>query len=169
MARAVAAPFLRAHAAQAHGTVLLAESEPRRALTDLRIAWMVWQELEIPYEGARVRTMMGLACRALGDEDAAAMEFDAARHVFLRLDAAHDLTRVDELLAAAPGITAPHLTTRELQIIKLVASGRTNRSIARQLTISQRTVDRHVSNILTKLNLPSRSAATAYAYQHNLI
>jgi DNA-binding CsgD family transcriptional regulator len=169
MARAIDAPFLRAHAAQARGTVLLAECEPRAALTELRIAWMAWQELEIPYEGARVRVMIGLAYRALDDEDAAAMEFDAARHVFLRLDAVPDLMRVDELFAVSPDATTPHLTARELQIIRLLASGRTNRSIARQLTISQRTVDRHVSNILTKLNLPSRSAATAYAYQHNLV
>jgi len=169
MARAISAPFLTAHAAQARGTVFLAESEPRAALTELRMAWMAWQELEMPYEGARVRMMIGLACRALGDEDGATMEFDAARQVFLRLDAVPDLMRVDELFAPSPAATTPRLTTRELQIIRLLASGRTNRSIARQLTISQRTVDRHVSNILTKLNLSSRSAATAYAYQHNLI
>ncbi|HET9271908.1 MAG TPA: LuxR C-terminal-related transcriptional regulator, partial [Vicinamibacterales bacterium] len=169
MAATVDVPFLRALAAQAQGTVLLAEHGARAALTELRIAWMAWQELEIPYHGARVRTMIGLACRALGDEEAAVMEFDAARQVFLRLQAAPDVRRIDELLSASAAAAAPRLTTRELEIIRLLASGRTNRAIARQLTISQRTVDRHVSNILTKLNLPSRSAATAYAYQHNLV
>ena len=97
------------------------------------------------------------------------MEFDAARQIFRRLEASPDVARVDQLLASSAARTASRLTVRELEVIRLLASGRTNRAIARQLTISQRTVDRHVSNILTKLNLPSRSAATAYAYQHNLI
>jgi DNA-binding NarL/FixJ family response regulator len=169
MAAAGPASYLRALAAQARGRLLLEASDPRAAQAELRTAWMAWQELEIPYEGARVRELIGSACRALGDEDAAAMEFEAARQVFLRLEASPAVTRVDQLLASSTAATGSRLTGRELQVIRLLASGRTNRAIARQLTISQRTVDRHVSNILTKLNLPSRSAATAYAYQHNLI
>jgi DNA-binding NarL/FixJ family response regulator len=113
--------------------------------------------------------MIGLTCRELGDEDAAALEFDAARHVFLRLEATPYLAQVDRLLADSPTSVTPRLTARELQVIRLLAAGRTNRAIARQLTISERTVDRHVSNILTKLDLPSRTAATAYAYQHHLV
>jgi DNA-binding NarL/FixJ family response regulator len=163
------AAFLRAITAQARGTLLVAESDPRAALAELRTAWMAYQDLEMPFDAARVRVMMGLVCRELGDEDAASMEFDAARHVFLRLGATPDLARVDRLLAASPKSTIPRLTTRELQVIRLLAAGRTNRAIARQLTISERTVDRHVSNILTKLDLPSRTAATAYAYQHHLV
>jgi DNA-binding NarL/FixJ family response regulator len=112
---------------------------------------------------------MGLACRQLADDEAARMEFDAARHVFLRLGAAPEVARVDRLTTSSPTPSGPRLTARELQIIKLLAAGRTNRDIARQLAISERTVDRHVSNILTKLDLPSRSAATAYAYQHDLV
>ena len=169
MAAAGSAPFLRALAAQARGRLLLEASEPLAAQAELRAAWMAWQELEIPYEGARVRVLLGSACRALGDEDAASMEFDAARQIFRRLEASPDVARVDQLLASSAARAASRLTVRELEVIRLLASGRTNRAIARQLTISQRTVDRHVSNILTKLNLPSRSAATAYAYQHNLI
>jgi DNA-binding CsgD family transcriptional regulator len=169
MAATVATPFGLALAAQSGGSVRLAESEPREALAELRTAWMAWQDLEMPFEAARTRVMMGLACRALGDDDAAALEFDAARHVFLRLDAAPEVTRVDHFLTSSASPAGPHLTTRELQVIRLLASGRTNRAIARELTISERTVDRHVSNILTKLNLPSRAAATAYAFQHDLV
>jgi DNA-binding NarL/FixJ family response regulator len=161
--------FLQATAAQAAGTVLLAERDPRAALAELRAAWMAYQELEMPFDAARVRTMMGVTCRELGDEDAAALEFDAARHVFLRLEATPYVAQVDRLLADSPTSVTPRLTARELQVIRLLAAGRTNRAIARQLTISERTVDRHVSNILTKLDLPSRTAATAYAYQHHLV
>jgi DNA-binding NarL/FixJ family response regulator len=163
------ARFLLALAAQARGRWLLAGNEPREALAELRAAWMAWQELEIPFEAARARVMMGLACRALGDEEAAALEFAAARHVFLRLEAAADMAQVDGLLTSSASPTGPRLTSREMQVIRLLASGQPNRAIAHQLAISERTVDRHVSNILTKLNLPSRAAATAYAYQHDLV
>jgi DNA-binding NarL/FixJ family response regulator len=169
MADGIAAPFLRGLSAQAKGTLLLAANEPRAALDALRAAWMEWQAIEVPYEAARVRVMMGVGCRQLGDEDAAEMEFDAARRVFLRLDAAPDVARVNELLASASATGTRSLTPRELQVIRLVAAGRTNRAIARELAISERTVDRHVSNILTKLDLSSRSAATAYAYEHGLV
>jgi DNA-binding CsgD family transcriptional regulator len=169
MADDLTAPFLRAVAAQAEGTVRLAENQAREALDPLRRAWMEWQELEVQFEAARVRVLMGLACRQLADDEAARMEFDAARHVFLRLGAAPEVARVDRLITSSPTPSGPRLTARELQIIKLLAAGRTNRHIARQLAISERTVDRHVSNILTKLDLPSRSAATAYAYQHDLV
>ena len=154
-------PFVRAVAAHATGALLLAREEPRAALAELRRAWMEWQELEVPFEAARVRVLMGLACRALGDEEAGQLELEAARHVLLRLDAASEIARIDQLLAKPPASAGTRLTSRELQVIRLLAAGKTNRAIARTLTISERTVDRHVSNILTKLNLPSRSAATA--------
>ena len=162
-------PVVRAVAAHATGALLLAREEPRAALPELRRAWMEWQELEVPFEAARVRVLMGLACRALGDEEAGQLELEAARHVFLRLDAASEIARIDQLLTKPSASGGTRLTSRELQVIRLLAAGKTNRAIARKLTISERTVDRHVSNILTKLNLPSRSAATAYAYQHNLV
>jgi len=169
LAARIDAPFLRALSAQAGGRVLLAEGDPRAARAALRAAWMAWQELEAPYDAARVRVLMGLACRELDDEDAAELELDAAREVFQRLGAAPDVTRVDELLARTAPAAAGGLTPREMQVIGLVAAGRTNRAIARELAISERTVDRHVSNILTKLGVPSRSAATAYAYEHGLV
>lgn len=160
------APFLRAVCAHASGMVRLAQGNPRDALPPLREAWMEWQSLEVPYEAARVRLLMAVACRALGDLEASAMECDAARRVFLRLGAAPGVTRADAMLGSPSGSS---LTPRELEIVKLLATGRTNRAIARALGISERTVDRHVSNILTKLDLSSRTAAAAYAYEHGLV
>lgn len=166
ISEALPTPFLHALSAQGLGAVLLAEGDARSALAQLRDAWMAWQDLEIPYDAARVRVLMGLACRDLGDCDAASMECAAARRVFERLGAAADVTRVDDLLGQH---TDASLTPREVEVIKLVASGRTNRAIARVLGISERTVDRHLSNILTKLDLSSRTAAAAYAYEHGLV
>jgi DNA-binding CsgD family transcriptional regulator len=163
------APILRASSAHAMGSVLLAEGDAAGALTALRAAWVAWQEIEAPYEAGRARVLMGLACRALGDDDTAELELDAARRVFQRLPATPDLARVNELLRAETHRGARVLTPRELQVIGLIASGRTNHAIAEALSISDRTVDRHVSNIFTKLALSSRSAATAYAYEHGLV
>ena len=163
------APILRASSAHAMGSVLLAEGDAAGALAALRAAWAAWQEIEAPYEAAQVRVLMALACRALGDDDAAELELDAAQRVFQRLPAAPDLARVNELMRARTHGGARALTPRELQVIGLIASGRTNHAIAQALSISDRTVDRHVSNIFTKLALSSRSAATAYAYEHGLV
>jgi ATP/maltotriose-dependent transcriptional regulator MalT len=165
----LSAPLLAAVAAHAQGAVLLGEGDTRAALQALRRAWTAWQELEVPYEGARVRVLIGLACRQLGDQDSAEMELDAARWVFQHLDAAPDLARVEALTRKPAASVAGGLTARELQVLRLVAAGQTNRSIAADLFVSERTVDRHISNILTKLCVPSRAAATAYAYQHHLI
>jgi DNA-binding CsgD family transcriptional regulator len=165
LASELGAPYLRAVAAQALGEVLLAEDDARAAFAPLREAWTTWQELEAPYHAARVRVQLALACRALGDDDAAALELDSARRVFARLEAAPDLARVEALARRREGT----LTPREVEVISLVARGETNRAIARRLAISERTVDRHVSNILMKLALPSRSAATGYAYEHGLV
>jgi DNA-binding NarL/FixJ family response regulator len=123
----------------------------------------------VPYEAARVRVLIGLACRQLGDQDSAEMELDAARWVFRQLEAAPDLARVEALARKPADRAAGGLTARELQVLRLVAAGKTNRSIAADLFLSERTVERHVSNILTKLGVSSRAAATAYAYQHQLI
>jgi DNA-binding CsgD family transcriptional regulator len=163
------APLLQAAAAGATGAVLLAEGDARAACDMLRQAWTVWRELDAPYEAARVRVLVGLACRALGDEDTAGMELDAARVVFEQLGAAPDLARVDSLVRRATSGEPHGLTPRELQVLRLVAAGRTNKAIAAELVLSERTVDRHVSNIFTKLGVSSRAAATAYAYEHRLV
>jgi DNA-binding CsgD family transcriptional regulator/tetratricopeptide (TPR) repeat protein len=163
------APLLRAAAASAQGAVLLGRGDARSALAALRGAWAAWQELEAPYEAARAREGIGLACRALGDQDSAAMELDAARWAFQQLGATGDLARVEALGVAAPAEAAGGLTAREVQVLRLVATGRTNRAIAAELVLSERTVDRHLSNIFTKLGVPSRAAATAWAYEHRLV
>jgi DNA-binding CsgD family transcriptional regulator len=160
---------LRAVADHARGAVLLAEGDARAAVVALRGAWQAWRELEVPYEAARVRVLVGLGCRALGDEEAAAMELEAARTVFAQLGAAPDLARLEALAHPEAAWKAHRLTERELQVLRLVATGATNHAIAGQLFVAEKTVDRHVSNIFTKLGVASRAAATAYAYQHRLL
>jgi DNA-binding NarL/FixJ family response regulator len=159
-------PLLRAVSTHGQGAVLLAEGDARAALAALRQAWTAWQGLEVPHEAARVRVLIGLACRELGDEDGAEMEFDAARLVFQQLGAAPDLARVDSLTWRAD---THGLTAGELQVLRLLAAGKTNKAIAAELFISERTVERHVSNIFHKLSVSSRAAATAYAYEHQLV
>jgi DNA-binding CsgD family transcriptional regulator len=163
------APLLRATAAAADGAVLLGQGDARAALAALRGAWTAWQELEAPYEAARARVGIGLACRELGDQDSAAMELDGARWVFQQLGAAQELARVEALAGRGRAGAAGGLTAREVQVLRLVATGRTNRVIAAELVLSERTVDRHVSNIFTKLGVSSRAAATAWAYEHQLV
>jgi ATP/maltotriose-dependent transcriptional regulator MalT len=159
-------PLMRAVAADAGGAVLMAEGDPRGALVALRIAWDAWRELDAPYEAARTRVLLGLACRHLGDRDGADLELDAARRVFEELGAVPDLGRTAELVS---GVKQPGgLTAREVEVLALVATGMSNRAIADALVISEKTVARHLSNIFIKLDLSSRSAATAYAYEHGL-
>jgi class 3 adenylate cyclase/DNA-binding CsgD family transcriptional regulator len=160
---------LGAMAAQARGAVALAGGEAEAALVALRRALEVWQEIEAPYEIARVRVLIGLACRALGDEDSAELELAAASATFEQLGATPDLARIDALtLGARPG-KRYGLTARELQVLRLVSAGKTNGAIAAELFLSERTIERHISNIFTKLDLPSRAAATAWAYEHKLV
>ena len=161
--------MLTAMAAQALGAVTLAEGDARAALIALREAGQQWQEVDAPYELAQVRALVGLACRDLGDDDSAGWELVAARDGFHRLGAAPDVARVDALIAAKPRRGPGGLTPRELQVLRLVAAGWSNRAIAGQLVLSERTVDRHVSNILAKLDVPSRTAAAAHAYAQNLV
>ncbi len=161
---------LRAMAAQARGAIDLAEGDTRAALGPLRRALEGWRQVEAPYETACVRVLMGMACRSLGDNEAAELEFGAAKAVFEQLGAAPDLARTHALAkGAAPDHHHHGLTPRELQVLRLVATGKTNKAIASELCLSERTIDRHVSNIFTKLSVPSRAAATAYAYEHKLI
>jgi DNA-binding NarL/FixJ family response regulator len=113
--------------------------------------------------------MIGLACRALGDEDGADLELDAARSIFARLGAGPDLARIDTLTNSIASINTHRLTARDLQVLRLVAAGRTNASVAAELALSERTIERHLSNIFTKLDLSTRTAAAAWAYEHGLI
>jgi ATP/maltotriose-dependent transcriptional regulator MalT len=155
---------LPAAAAQARGAVSLAGGDCRGALAALREAERIWQELEAPYESARVRALVGRACRELGDEDTAALELEAARAAFEELGAAWDLAQLDE-----PPIERHGLSDRELEVLRLVARGRSNRDIAAALVISEHTVARHVQNIFRKLGVSSRTAAGAFAFEHGLV
>jgi DNA-binding CsgD family transcriptional regulator len=156
-------------AAQARGAVELAAGDARVALGSLRRAFEVWQRIQAPYAAARVRVLIGLACRALGDEDGADLEFDAARSTFERLGATPDLARIDSLTQDVASNNMHRLTPREVQVLRLVSAGKTNAAIAAELSLSARTIERHLSNIFTKLDLSTRTAATAWAYEHGLI
>jgi ATP/maltotriose-dependent transcriptional regulator MalT len=169
IASEVGTPLLTAMAERSHGAVLLAEGDARAALAALRTSWAAWQTLDAPYEAARTRVLIGLACRELDDADAALLELDAAADAFRRLGAAPDLKRVEALLDGPAPATSGGLTARELEVLRLVAAGKSNRVVATDLVISDRTVARHLSNIFDKLGVSSRAAATAYAYEHDLI
>jgi DNA-binding CsgD family transcriptional regulator len=177
---------LGAIAQHAAGSVALAEGDARGALEPLRCAREVWQRVGAPYLGARVRVVAARAFQALGDRDGAALELDAARKVFVQLGAAPDLAAIASIATPAvpdakpaagrsgdarPEAARPDhgLSARELEVLRLVASGKTNKQIGRELFVSEKTVDRHVSNIFAKLDVPSRAAATAWAYRHGLV
>jgi DNA-binding CsgD family transcriptional regulator/predicted negative regulator of RcsB-dependent stress response len=161
--------MLDAVAAQARGAVLLAEGEAERALVALRRACQVWQQLDAPYETAQARVLVARACLALGDGDGATLELAAARGAFSALRATPALAEIDALEEPSVSREAHGLTGRELEVLRLVAAGRTNKAIAAEFVLSERTVERHVSNIFTKLGLSSRAAATAFAYEHELV
>lgn len=162
-------PLMRAVAMRADGSVRLEEGDARGALVLLRQAWALWEGLDAPYEAARCRVLAARASRALGDETSASMDLEAARAVFVELGAVPDLRRVDALSRDASATGATPLTAREIEVVRLVAEGHTNRAIAGRLYLSEKTVDRHLSNVFSKLGVPSRAAATAYAYEHALI
>jgi DNA-binding CsgD family transcriptional regulator len=166
----MASPFLRAIASSTSGGVSLAEGDCEAALGALHEARTLWRDLEAPYEAARCGMMIGLSCRALRDTDGAQLELEAACRTFRQLGAVLDAAHVETLLSAgASAAGRGGLTLREVEVLKLVASGKTNRAIAEALDISEKTVARHLSNIFTKLDLPSRAAATAYAFQHHIV
>jgi len=169
LARRHGSDALVAMAAYARGAVALADEDPQNGLAAAREAAELWRELRTPYEAARARVLIGLGCRSLGDEDTAELELEAARETFAELGAARDLALVDALMAGAGPLDAHGLTTRELEVLRLVAAGKTNREIASALVISERTVARHLQNIFAKLRVSSRTAATAFAFEHELV
>jgi DNA-binding CsgD family transcriptional regulator len=161
--------MLQAAAAYANGSVLLHEGDARGALTALRRAWSLWYELDVPFEAARCRVLIGRAYRAMGDDDSAAMELAAARAAFSDLGSTPAVAYVDSLAPNAVRDPGHPLTRREVEVLRVVASGATNRSVASSLFLSEKTVARHVSNIFTKLGISSRAGATAWAYEHGLV
>jgi DNA-binding CsgD family transcriptional regulator len=169
IATALGAPLVRALCAMAEGAASLAEHDPGAALGPLRRAWMEWQRLEAPYDAARARLLIGCAYHDLGDQESAAMEFDAARWVFQQLGALPDLACVDALASHSDAGVAPGgLTTREIEVLRLIAAGQTNKEIGVALVISEHTVARHVQNMLAKLGCSSRAALAAFAVEHRL-
>ena len=148
---------------------MLAQSDPAGALIELRRAVSIWRQLEAPYETARARVLIGQACRQLGDTDSAEIEFEAAGQVFQQVGAVQDLDRLRKLIGSADLSQPNGLTARELQVLSLVATGRTNREISSTLMISEHTVARHLQNIFSKLGVSSRTAATAFALENSLI
>jgi len=169
MAGALDAPLLRAVSMYARGATLLGEGDARAALATLREAAAAWELVEAPYEVARTRVLIARACQQLDDFDSADIEYEAARHVFRQLGATPDLTSMDadstrQNLASVSGLSA-----REVDVLRCLVAGKTNRAIADELCISEKTVARHVSNMFNKLGLSSRAAAIAYAYKHRLV
>jgi DNA-binding NarL/FixJ family response regulator len=172
MAAGVDVEVLHAVAAHARGAVLLSRGDAQAALEPLRRAFAAWQQLGAPYLAARLRVLVAEACQALGDPEGAELELDAAGAVFAELGAQPDLVAVEAFRSRSSrgkGAGKSHgLTGRELEVLRLVTTGKTNKEIARHLGLSEKTVDRHLSNIFLKLNVPSRAAATAFAYENEL-
>jgi DNA-binding NarL/FixJ family response regulator len=154
--------------AHARGAVELAAGDARAALTSLRAAADTWAELEAPYDAARARVLVAHSYRVLGDEDAAELELESARRVLAELGAAPDLARLDSR-AARSGVKEYGLTPRQLEVLRLVSAGRSNREIAATLVISEHTVARHIQNIFAALGVSSRTAAGAFAFEHGLV
>jgi DNA-binding CsgD family transcriptional regulator len=165
----LAAPLLHGLAEHTRGTVRLADGRPGEALASLDRARAIWQDLDLPHACAQARVLSGRCLSALGDEPSAALEFEAARDCFVRLGALPDVAHVDALTGHREAAAGSPLTERELEVVRLVAAGHTNRGIAGQLVLSEKTVARHLANIYAKLDVPSRAAATAYAYDHGLV
>jgi DNA-binding CsgD family transcriptional regulator len=169
IAASFATEVLGALAAHGRGQIHLAEGDAQAALGPLRRAFWVWQKMGAPYMAARVRVDLARACQALGDGEGARIELEVARALFEELGAVPDVAALGTL-PGAPVAKPPHgLTQRELQVLRFVAAGKTNKLIARELFLSEKTIDRHVSNILVKLDVGSRTAATAWAYEHDLV
>jgi DNA-binding CsgD family transcriptional regulator len=169
IASTISAPLLCAASAHATGAVRLADGEIAGASTSLREAWEIWRELEIPYEEAQTGLLMAAVCERRGDQDGRRLELDAARQLFKQLNAEPCLARIAAQFERATRQPAGSLSERQAQVLRLVAAGKTNRDIAEALFITEKTVARHVSNIFDKLGVSSRTGATAWAYQHNLI
>jgi DNA-binding CsgD family transcriptional regulator len=166
----IAFPFVRALSSRNAGAMMLADNNPQGAVAELERSRTLWHDLQVPYEAARVRCLLARSYRKLGNEESAAIEFAEAQKTFAGLGASIDLACVLKEKEPKPrSDTAGSLTEREIEVLRLVASGKTNRRIAMELQISEKTVARHLSNMFTKLNLDSRTAATVYAMERNLL
>jgi DNA-binding NarL/FixJ family response regulator len=166
IAAALGAPLLHAARAHAQGAVLLATGDIAGASALLRQACEAWRDLAMPLEEAHTHSLLAAVCERRGDPDGHRLEFDAAIRLLRALDAEHGVARIG---AKASKPSAGPLSERELQVLRLIAGGKTNREIGEALFISEKTVARHVSNIFDKLGVSSRTGAAAWAYQHDLV
>ncbi|TDD70399.1 helix-turn-helix transcriptional regulator [Jiangella aurantiaca] len=163
-------PVIEAERSAVRGALAFSEGDPAGALPLLRRAVGIWQYQDVPHEVAKLNVLIGQACRALADHDGARLQFAAARDTFERLGARPDLAQLDRIVAATDAGSEKHgLTRREIEVLCLIARGKANRAIANELHLSERTVHRHVSNIFTKLNVDSRTAAVAYGIKHRIV
>jgi DNA-binding CsgD family transcriptional regulator len=169
IATEIGAPLLQGASAHATGAVRLAEGKIADASRSLREAWDIWRDLAMPYDEAQTCLLIAVACEQRGDQEGRRLELDAARKLFTQLNAEPCLSRIKAQFDSAKCQSHGSLTEREMQVLRLLSAGRTNRDIAEALFISEKTVARHVSNIFDKLGVSSRTGATAWAYQHNLI
>lgn len=160
---------VQAELAGARGAVALAEGDAATALPLLRSAAQWWREMEAPYAVAILSVLIGLACRSMGDEEAAQLELRSARETFARLGARPDLGRIETLLKPPQPVASHGLSGREIEVLRLIAAGKTNHAIATELFLSERTVHRHVTNIFDKLGVRSRTAAASYGIQHHIV
>lgn len=158
---------LEAAAAFAAGKLELASGDASAALGHLHRAWELWQMADCPFEAAETRRTLGLACREVGDAEGAELALSSSLAVFQRLGAKGEAARTAELLGGRPAVAG--LTRREVEVLRLVAAGKSNREIADELYLSVKTVARHLSNIFCKTGAASRTAAAAFAYEHGLI
>jgi DNA-binding NarL/FixJ family response regulator len=158
--------MLHAMASLARGRVQLAEHDVDAACVTLREAVRLWQELEIPYEVATTRTVLGQALVEAGDEEGARESFAAARALFDQIGARLEARGVGRV---EPAPLPAGLTTREAEVLRLIAAGMSNKDMASELHLSVKTVSRHLSNIFTKIGVSSRAAATAFAFEHQLV
>jgi ATP/maltotriose-dependent transcriptional regulator MalT len=169
IARAGGTPFLAAASAHATGAVLVVDGDITAASVSLRQASEIWRDLGMPYEEAQSCRLMAAVCERRGDLDGHRLELEAARTLLEQLNAQPCAADSEEPGTSAPQPSAGSLSERELQVLRLLAGGKTNRAIAEELFISEKTVARHVSNIFDKVGVSSRTGATAWAFQHNLI
>jgi len=169
IARDFNVPYLLAMCCYCHGAVFHAKGNVQPALEQLQKALKFWDALNLPYESACTRELKGLVYQELNDKDNSEAELAAAKWIFEQLKATPDLERVNRLLNRERNHETHGLSLRELQVLRLVASGKTNKSVANELFISERTVDRHVSNIFNKLGVSSRVEATAFALTNQML
>ncbi len=151
------------------GDLAATEDKPERAIKCYAQSAGLWRDLGCPYRLARVRLRSARTCAALGDVEGAIAEARAASEGFASLGAEPERQdAVTFIRRHAPG-RGTILTRRQTEVLGLVALGLTNREIAERLGLSKRTVDRHVSDILTRIDAPTRAAAAAYAVSSGLV